>query len=59
MEIFANQETHVIYRNMDTFFRHCGWPSVCIDKVVLDEFGNPRNSGGCVPTTECPSRPEQ
>ncbi len=32
MEIFANKETHVIYRNMDTFFRHCGWPSVCIDE---------------------------
>ena len=42
-----------------SYAANCTPSSVCIDKVVLDEFGNPRNSGGCVPTTECPSRPEQ
>jgi hypothetical protein len=43
----------------ESYAANCTPSSVCIDKVVLDEFGNPRNSGGCVPTTECPSRPEQ
>ena len=42
-----------------SYAANCTPSSVCIDKVVLDEFGNPRNEGGCVPTTECPSRPEQ
>ena len=42
-----------------SYAANCTPSSVCIDKVVLDEFGNPRNEGGCVPTTECPSKPEQ
>ena len=42
-----------------SYAANCTPSSVCIDNVVLDEFGNPRNNGGCVPTTECPSRPEQ
>ena len=31
MEIFADKERYVIYRNPDSFFGYCGWPSVCID----------------------------
>ena len=42
-----------------SYAANCTPSSVCIDNVVLDEFGNPRNNGGCVPTTECPSRPVQ
>jgi len=31
MEIYANHEHSVIYRNTDTFFKYCGWPSICRD----------------------------
>ena len=31
MEIRTNTEQQIIYRNPDSFFRNCGWPSVCRD----------------------------
>lgn len=31
MEYYANTDQRAIYRNPDSFFRYCGWPSVCHD----------------------------
>jgi len=31
MEILANAKQNIIYRNTNTLFRYCGWPSVCRD----------------------------
>ena len=31
MEIQTNAPQTVIFRNADSFFRYCGWPSVCRD----------------------------
>ena len=31
MEFYANTDQHSIYRNPNSFFRYCGWPSVCHD----------------------------
>lgn len=31
MEFYANDNQGIIYRNTDSFFGYCGWPSVCHD----------------------------
>lgn len=31
MEYYANTDQRAIYRNPNSFFRYCGWPSVCHD----------------------------
>lgn len=33
MEYRADHEQGIVYRNPDSFFRYCGWPSVCHDGV--------------------------
>ncbi len=53
MEYYANTDQRAIYRNPNSFFRYCGWPSVCHDgegESVCGMFRIPRRT--CLPVRQ-------